>query len=64
VIATSHPTSLQELAKRTGRKPSNLSRTLKTMEQYGFVRLHRGARGRVRPEVAYRSVSLDLPLSA
>lgn len=64
LIARSHPSSLQELAKRTGREPSNLSRTLKTMEHYGFVRLHRGARGRISPEVPYRSISLDLPLSA
>src|ERR1035441_469893 len=34
---------LQELAGRTGRKASNLSGTLKTMEHYGFVRLHRGS---------------------
>lgn len=64
VIAKSRPSSLQELAKRTGRKPSNLSRTLKTMEHYGFVRLHRGERGRIRPEVPYRSISLDLSLTA
>ncbi|HVA68109.1 MAG TPA: helix-turn-helix domain-containing protein [Candidatus Binataceae bacterium] len=63
LIATTHPTSLQELAERTGRKASNLSRTLKTMEHYGFVRLHRGERGRIRPEVPYRSISLDLPFS-
>ena len=49
-ITATHPVSLQELAGRTGRKASNLSRTLKTMEHYGFVRLHRRERGRVRPE--------------
>jgi predicted transcriptional regulator len=63
VIATTHPSSLQELAKCTGRKTSNLSRTLKTMERYGFVRLHRGERGRVQPEVSYNSISLELPFS-
>src|SRR5579862_3927149 len=63
-IAATRPTSLQELAARTGRKPSNLSRTLKTMEQYRFVRLHRGERGRIRPEVPYLAISLELPLSA
>src|SRR6202521_4397558 len=63
-IAATHPSSLQELADRTGRKASNLSRTLKTMEQYGFVRLHRGARGRVRPEVPYQAISLELPFNA
>ncbi|MFI5365597.1 MAG: helix-turn-helix domain-containing protein [Candidatus Binatia bacterium] len=64
VIAATHPASLQELAARTGRKASNLSRTLKTMEQYGLVRLHRGERGRVRPEVPYQSIFLELPLNA
>jgi predicted transcriptional regulator len=63
-IAATHPVSLQALAARTGRKASNLSRTLKTMEHYGFVRLHRAARGRVRPEVPYQAISLELPLSA
>ena len=64
VIAATQPGSLQELAGRTGRKASNLSRTLKTMERYGFVQLHRGERGRIRPEVPYQSIWLELPLSA
>ena len=63
-IAATHPISLQELAGHTGRKASNLSLTLKTMEQYGFVRLHRGERGRIRPEVPYQAISLELPFSA
>jgi predicted transcriptional regulator len=62
-ITATQPGSLQELAERTGRKTSNLSRTLKTMEQYGFVRLHRGERGRIRPEVPYQSISLELAFS-
>lgn len=64
VIAATHPTSLQELATRTGRKASNLSRTLKTMERYGLVRLHHGERGRVRPEVPYQAISLELAFIA
>lgn len=62
VIAKSHPSSLQELAKCTGRRPSNLSRTLKTMEHYGFVRLHRGERGRIQPKLLYHSITLELLL--
>lgn len=62
VIADTHPESIQDLAAQTGRKASNLSRTLKTMEQYGLVRLHRGARGQVRPEVTYKEISLTLAL--
>ena len=64
VIVATHPDSLQALAARTGRKPSNLSRTLRTMERYGFVRLHRGTRGKIRPEVPYRAISLTLALEA
>jgi predicted transcriptional regulator len=64
VIAATQPDSLQTLAARTGRKASNLSRTLKTMERYGFVRLHRGARGKIRPEVSYRTISLTLSLDS
>jgi predicted transcriptional regulator len=64
VIVVTQPDSLQALAARTGRKTSNLSRTLRTMERYGFVRLHRGTRGRIRPEVPYRTITLTLPLEA
>jgi predicted transcriptional regulator len=63
LIAATHPDSLQVLAARTGRKASNLSRTLKTMERYGFVRLHKGTRGKIRPEVPYRTISLTLTLA-
>ena len=38
-IVDTKPESLQDLAKITGRQPSNLSRTLKTLESYGFVKL-------------------------
>ncbi len=45
LIATRSPNSLDELAEMTGRAKSNLSRTLRTMEGYGLVRLERGADG-------------------
>lgn len=41
MIAELQPNSLAELADAAGREPSNLSRTLKTMERYGFVELKR-----------------------
>jgi predicted transcriptional regulator len=63
VIVDTRPESLNELAAQTGRTPGNLSRTLRTMERYGLVRLHRGARGMVRPEVPYRDVRLEMTLS-
>lgn len=63
VIADTRPESLNELAAQTGRTPGNLSRTLRTMERYGLVRLHKGARGMVRPEVPYCDVRLEMTLS-
>lgn len=39
VIANMKPESMQDLAEATNRQPSNLSRTLKTLESYGFVEL-------------------------
>lgn len=61
-ISREHPSSLEELGELTGRAPSNLSRTLKTMEQFGLVVLHRGTRGRIRPEVPYQAIQLELTL--
>ena len=63
IIAESAPDSLARLAELTGRKKSNLSRTLKTMERYGFVQLKRGPRGAVIPRVPYQRILLMLPLS-
>ena len=63
IIAEKAPSSLDELADLTGRKKSNLSRTLKTMEGYGLVRLVRGERGRIAPKVTHDRVELDLPLA-
>jgi predicted transcriptional regulator len=64
IIVESIPGSLARLAELSGRKKSNLSRTLKTMERYGFVNLSRGARGSVIPRVPYQLISLTLLLSA
>jgi predicted transcriptional regulator len=48
VILETQPQSISALAIATGRKPSNLSRTLKTMSNYGIVELKR-ERSQVRP---------------
>jgi predicted transcriptional regulator len=48
VIAESKPESISALAVATGRKPGNLSRTLKTMSNYGIVEMRREKR-HVRP---------------
>lgn len=62
LIAREKPDSLAELADRSGRAKSNLSRTLKTMERYGLVRLQKGRRGAVAPRVAYKDIRLDVTL--
>ncbi len=48
VIQSTKPQSISSLADITGRKPGNLSRTLKTMSNYGFVEMKRENR-HVRP---------------
>lgn len=48
LIHEEKPESVSRLAELSGRAPSNLSRTLKTMEHYGLVELQRRAR-QVRP---------------
>ena len=48
VILEIKPASIADLAQATGRKASNLSRTLKTMSNFGIVDLKR-ERNRVRP---------------
>jgi predicted transcriptional regulator len=50
VIREQKPESLSQLAEFTGRAPSNLSRTLKTMARYGLVEMQRELRS-VRPVV-------------
>ena len=50
IIHESQPESITGLAAITGRKPSNLSRTLKTMSHYGIVEMRRENR-HVRPIV-------------
>lgn len=51
VINEHRPRTVMELAALSGRAASNLSRTLRTLEGYGLVKLHRRPESRaVRPE--------------
>jgi len=63
IIAEKAPGSLGEIAQLTGRKKSNISRTLKTMANYGLLRLERGARGRIAAKVVHDRIELELPLA-
>ncbi len=62
LIAKERPESLQVLAERTGRAKSNLSRTLKTMERYGLVRMEKRPNRALAPRVLFDDIRLDLPL--
>ncbi len=48
VIKDVQPESISSLAQMTGRKPSNLSRTFKTLSSYGIVEMRR-EKNLVRP---------------
>lgn len=50
LIIENKPQSITELEELSGRKKSNLSRTLKTLERYGIVELHQKNRS-IMPEV-------------
>lgn len=62
IIAQTEPESVTELAKLSGRHKSNLSRTLKTLENYGMVKLAHLEDGKVRPRVQFKSVHVDFDL--
>jgi predicted transcriptional regulator len=59
MIRRARPASVRELAELSGRKESNLSRTLRTMERYKLVRLERSPQGTIVPSVPYDRVALD-----
>ncbi len=61
-IIDQRPQSIKELESITGRKSSNLSRTLKTMERYGIVKLSRHKK-RVVPRVAVTDFKVEFGLS-
>ncbi len=63
VILKNEPKSLKELEELTGRAKSNLSRTLKTLERYGIVELHREKQSLV-PEVLATDFRVEFGLSA
>lgn len=64
LIRSSRPQSLSELARRSGRSLSNLSRTLHTMERLGIVGFAEKADGRKVPIVLYTKVQFVLDFAA
>ncbi len=63
IIAVSKPASIGDLEQLTGRRSSNLSRSLKTLERYGLVSLHKKGKV-VVPRSVYDRVEIDLDLLA
>ena len=61
-IEEQKPASLKELEKATGRKRSNLSRTLKTMSRYGIVELVKKNRT-IRPVVRATDFKVEFGLN-
>ena len=66
IIYDKQPESIADLEQMTGRKASNLSRTLRTLANYGLVRLEDGSQGRgrraVKPVAVARCVNLTLDI--
>ncbi|WP_185984683.1 helix-turn-helix domain-containing protein [Aureimonas mangrovi] len=62
VIDEQSPGSLEELSRITGRTKPSLSRTLKTMANYGLIRMEPGEGRRLMPKVLHDRVALELPL--
>jgi len=68
LIIDEEPQSVSELEPLTGRKANNLLRTLRTMENYGFVRLVKGevgSKGRAPlvPKVIYDVADIEINFS-
>ncbi len=64
LILQKQPKSLHELARVSGRAPSNLSRTLRTMERYGLVQLEPGPNRQIIPRVHYTGVEFTVSFQA
>lgn len=64
LITNAHPQSIKELEVMTGRKANNLLRTLRTMENYGFVKLTKGPQTKGKapliPTVLYDSADIEI----
>ncbi|WP_169793520.1 DNA (cytosine-5-)-methyltransferase [Aeromonas schubertii] len=57
LIDESKPQTITEIAKLTGRAVSNLSRTIKTLEKYGFISLKNFGK-KITPKVKYRKFNI------
>ena len=56
-IEEAHPQSITDLSKYVGRQQPNVSRTLKSMEKYGFVKLTKTKSNRGKDRIVPRATS-------
>jgi predicted transcriptional regulator len=61
IIAEEQPETIKELAKISRRQPSNLGRTLKTFERYGFIKIEKKAKTK---KTIAKAIDFDIRLSA
>jgi predicted transcriptional regulator len=61
IIADEKPETIKELAQLSGRQPSNLGRTLKTFEYYGFIKFEKRAR---KKKPIAKAIDFDIMLTA
>ena len=64
IIRNSRPNSLSELATLSGRRPSNLSRTLKAMEKIGVIEFEQVSKLKKAPRVVYDKFEIKGELAA
>lgn len=63
IIARMQPKSLTELSEISGRHKSNLSRTLKTLQQYGIIELEHMQKGKIYPQVKFNQIQVKFNLT-
>lgn len=61
MIADENPETIKELAQISGRQPSNLGRTLKIFEHYGFIKMEKTARAK---KPIAKAIEFDIQLTA
>ena len=62
IISKQEPKNIKELAMLSGRQKSNLSRTLKTLQQYGLVELKMGHGRELIPVIPYGKLKVNCEL--
>ncbi len=62
IIDETKPSSVSQLAEISGRRKSNLSRTLKTLARYGLVDLTHRKGKQIQPRVTFKHIQVDFDI--